>query len=171
VTSAQDRTDRSPHKVSPIPYQARPYQGRRAGLVTRTVAAAVDTIVVAGLVAAIYLAWSALVFILDPRGFSFPELPTLGWLGAAYVVAVSYLTLGWATTGLTVGTRLMGLRVVNHRGGRLRPAGALLRAVLCVIFPIGLAWIAVSPSNRSLQDTVLRTSVIYDWQPGHDRPA
>ncbi|HEU0041708.1 MAG TPA: RDD family protein [Jiangellaceae bacterium] len=171
MTSAERGTDRSRHKLSPIPHQARRYQGRRAGLVTRTVAAAVDAVVVAGLVGAIYLAWSALLFTLDPPSFTFPDVPILGWLGGAYVLAVGYLTLGWATAGLTVGARLMGLRVVNHRGAHLRPAGALLRAVFCAIFPIGLAWIAVSPSNRSVQDTVLRTSVVYDWQPGHDRSA
>jgi hypothetical protein len=32
------------------------------------------------------------------------------------------------------------------------------------VFPIGLLWCAVSTSRRSLQDIVVRTSVIYDWQ-------
>lgn len=169
MTGAEGHTDRSLRKVSPIPDQARPYQGHRAGLVTRTAAAAVDAAVVVGLVAAAYLAWSALVFILDPPGFTFPDLPVVGWVSGAYLLGVGYLTLGWATTGLTVGTRLMGLRVVSHRGGRLRPSVALLRAVFYAIFPIGLGWVVVSPSNRSVQDTVLRTSVVYEWQPGHDR--
>jgi hypothetical protein len=45
----------------------------------------------------------------------------------------------------------------------MRPLSALLRAILCVIFPIGLLWSVVSDSSRSLQDVLLRTSVIYDW--------
>ena len=40
---------------------------------------------------------------------------------------------------------------------------ALLRAVFNVVFPLGLAWVVVSRQNRSIQDVVLRTSVIYDW--------
>jgi len=54
--------------------------------------------------------------------------------------------------------------------GRLRLAGAFMRAVLCVIFPVGLAWVLVSRHNRSLQDVVLRTSVVYDWL-GEPNPA
>jgi hypothetical protein len=38
-----------------------------------------------------------------------------------------------------------------------------VRAVLCVGFPIGLFWAVVSVTGRSLQDTVLRTRVVYDW--------
>ena len=41
--------------------------------------------------------------------------------------------------------------------------GALLRAAFCVAFPIGLFWCVVSRKNRSVQDVVLRTSVIHDW--------
>jgi hypothetical protein len=33
-----------------------------------------------------------------------------------------------------------------------------------VTFPIGILWVAMSHENRSVQDVVLRTSVIYDWE-------
>ena len=59
----------------------------------------------------------------------------------------------------------MGLRVVNSRGRRLNPLIALARAVFCAFFPIGLFWCAVSRKRRSVQDLVLRTSVVYDWNP------
>lgn len=36
-------------------------------------------------------------------------------------------------------------------------------ALACALFPIGLLRVAVSQENRSLQDVVLRTSVIYGW--------
>ena len=60
----------------------------------------------------------------------------------------------------------MGLRVVNFRGRKLHWTGALIRAVFCVVFPIGLFWAVISSQNRSVQDTVMRTSVIYDWARG-----
>jgi hypothetical protein len=31
------------------------------------------------------------------------------------------------------------------------------------VFPAGLLWCAVNARNRSLQDIVMRTSVVYDW--------
>jgi hypothetical protein len=43
-------------------------------------------------------------------------------------------------------------------------AGAALRSAFCVLFPIGLFWVAVSGANRSVQDVVLRSSVVYDWR-------
>jgi hypothetical protein len=33
--------------------------------------------------------------------------------------------------------------------------------VLCTLFPIGLLWVLVSRENRSVQDLMLRTSVVY----------
>jgi uncharacterized RDD family membrane protein YckC len=53
--------------------------------------------------------------------------------------------------------------VVNRKGHRLHPLPSFVRAVLYVIFPIGLFWVLISGHNRSLQDLVVRTSVIYDW--------
>jgi uncharacterized RDD family membrane protein YckC len=59
----------------------------------------------------------------------------------------------------------MGLRVVGREGENLRLVGALLRALCCSVFPVGLLWAAVNQENRSVQDVLLRTSVVYDWQP------
>jgi hypothetical protein len=86
---------------------------------------------------------------------------------ATGAVLVGYFTVSWATSGRTLGDKIMGLRVVNFRGERLRWVGSFLRAVFCTVLPIGLFWILVSPSNRTVQDTVMRTSCIYDWI---DRP-
>ena len=58
-------------------------------------------------------------------------------------------------------------------GSDLSPPRGLLRALLYLIFPPGFLWAAVSGRNASLQDLVLRTSVVHDWgfaaheAPGH----
>ena len=149
--------------VSSIPEGARAYQGHRAGLVSRLLATGVDLGVTAAALVAIYAAWSALLFALDPRGFQFPTPSTLvDWFAGMAVLTV-YLTASWSTTGRSYGQYLMGLRVVNLRGALLRVPLAFLRAVFCVVFPLGLFWVAFSRENRSLQDVVLRTSVIHDW--------
>jgi uncharacterized RDD family membrane protein YckC len=151
--------------VSPLPREARPYQGQRAGLVTRGVAAVIDGVVVAGALLIGYIAYAGLLFVVDPRNFSFPDVGLVFSMASAFVVMVVYLGLSWRISGRSYGCLVMGLRVVSYRGARMTLVGALLRALFCAIVPIGLFWVAVSRENRSLQDVVLRTSVIYDWQP------
>jgi len=146
-----------------VPREVRAYQGRRAGVVSRFLAAAVDLLVVVVIMVGSWVAWASLLFLLEPVSFRFPTGSVLLGIGAGLTVLVIYLTGAWFMTGRTYGNRLMGLRVVNFRGTRLRLPTALLRAVVYVVFPIGLFWVAVSRENRSLQDVVLRTSVIYDW--------
>jgi uncharacterized RDD family membrane protein YckC len=150
-------------RVSAVPVEARPFQGARAGLVSRVAANTVDFGVVAGILGAGYLAVAAMRFLWNSRTFSFPTAPfgLLLLLGAA--VTLVYLTGSWMTTGRTYGDHLFGLRVLSPWGRPLRIGGALLRALAYIVFPIGLFWVAVSRENRSIQDVFLRTSVIYDW--------
>lgn len=156
--------------VSPVPREARPYQGKRAGVVTRMVAAAIDGVVVTILLLTGYAAFSITIFLIDPRNFRFPDVGLLFSLTSAFCVLVVYQALAWWLVGRTYGGRVMGLRVVSFRGRRQRLSGALVRSLFCAVFPIGLLWVAVSRENRSVQDMVLRTSVIYDWQPKAPQP-
>ena len=151
--------------VSPLPREARPYQGQRAGLVTRAAAAAIDGTVVFLALLAGYVAYAVLLFLLNPTNFTFPDISLVFSLASGFVVMVVYLTLSWRLSGRSYGALVLGLRVLSYRGDRMSLVGALLRALFCAIVPIGLLWVAVSRQNRSLQDVVLRTSVIYDWQP------
>ena len=152
------------HAVDPVPVEARPYQGMRAGIVTRTIASSIDFAVVVGILASAYVGWAALLFLLNPTTFAFPVVRPVVMLVAYGTVLFLYLATFWSTTGRTYGSHVMGLRVVNFRGERVHLVGAVLRSAFCTVFPIGLFWCAISRQNRSLQDTVLRTSVIYDWR-------
>ena len=149
--------------VDPIPYEARPYQGRRAGLITRILAAAIDSGLVVIALGVAYLGICAFLFLLNPHKFT-PPTPSLSLVTAiGYAVFTLYLALTWTGTGRTYGNHVMGLRVVDRDGGRLHPLLAFVRAVLYAILPIGLLWVLVSGQNRSLQDLLVHTSVIYDW--------
>lgn len=159
---------RTDEPVSIVPREAQPYQGRRAGLVTRSVASVIDAVVVAVAVLAGYVGVNGLRFLLRPRDFQFSEASPLPSVGIALLVLVVYLSIAWATTGRTYGCHVMGLRVVNRRGGRVRPLVALLRAVFAALFPLGLL-LCAGGRQHSVQDLVLRTSVIYDWRPGLPR--
>jgi uncharacterized RDD family membrane protein YckC len=141
-------------------------QGRDAGVISRTAAAAIDLAVVVVAVVALYLLVAGLLFMLNPRRFSWP--PNVIW-SVPFVtvfIAAPYLAIAWAGSGRSVGDVFLGLRVSGRGGGLLRPSHAALRAILCVVFPIGLLWVAVDPARRSLQDRVLATRVTYDWQRG-----
>ena len=136
-------------------------QGTRAGLITRSIANIADLVVVTLLVAAGYSAVAATRFLLSPTTFSFPapSPETLLILGL-WLLAV-YFAITWAVVGGTYGDRLLGLRVTDDRGARLGWARCAARAFLCTIFPVGLVWVLVSQENRSVQDVLLRTSVVY----------
>jgi hypothetical protein len=81
----------APRAVSPLPPEVRPYQGHRAGLVTRMVAAVIDSLVVAVVLMTGYVGYAAVVFLVDPRSFSFPTPGVFFSLTAALAVLVVYL--------------------------------------------------------------------------------
>ena len=151
--------------ASALPVEARSFQQRRAGIVTRALASTVDFVVVGLALVVLYALWNATAFLIDPYGFAFAKPAQLEILLAGELLLLAYFTASWATTGRTYGAHLMGLRVVGSRDNALPWIKALVRSVFCVLFPFGLLWVLVNKENRSLQDLVLRTSVIYDWRP------
>ena len=151
--------------ISPVPREARPYQGEHAGLVTRVLANMVDALVCVAALLIGYLGVNAVKFLVNPRSFHLSEPSVFFSLVAATVLFAVYTAAAWAITGRTYGCHLMGLRVVGPDGGRVHPFVAIVRALLCVVLPIGLLLCAGGRSRRSLADFALRTSVIYDWSP------
>ena len=137
-------------------------QGRRAGLVTRSLANVADLVVVALLLVGGYTAVAATRFLLSPTTFTFPAPPAATLLILGLCLQAVYFAVTWGVVGGTYGDRLLGLRVTDDRGARLGWGRCVVRALLCTVFPIGLLWVLVSRENRSAQDVVLRTSVVYD---------
>lgn len=113
----------------------------------------------------LYLAIGAIAFVARPRSFRWPDLGVLRLGGIWWALLVGYLTFGWTASGRTIGKQVMGLRVADQAGGRLRGGRALVRAVLCATFPIGLLWCAVDRRGRALHDLVVRSKVAYHWLP------
>lgn len=151
-------------QLSVVPVQAQPAQGQPAGLVTRSFAAALDGVVVAVVLVATWVGWNAVRFLVNPRSFAFGDTHVLLGFAAGWTLSVVYLTLAWALTGRTYGCHVMGLRVVDRRGRKLRLWVALLRAVLYTTVPIGLLWSARGGAHASLQDVVVGSRVVYAWQ-------
>jgi uncharacterized RDD family membrane protein YckC len=150
---------------TPVPPEARPYQGASAGLVSRAVAGLLDALVVGTLVVVGVVGLNGAAFVLHPAGFRPVAISWPAVVAGSLVLAVAYLTVAWSSTGRSYGCHLMGLRVVNARGAVPRLWVAFVRAVVCVAFPLGLAWCAVGSSRAAVHDHLVRTRVVYDWLP------
>ena len=140
-------------------------QGRRAGVVSRVMADAIDFGIVLAALVGVYIAVAATRFLLHPRQFTWPEPSNLNLFTFGWLLLVAYLAIGWANTGRTLGKTILGLRVVDRDGERLPFARALGRAITCAAFPIGLFWCVVSAKNSSIADLLVRSCVVYDWEP------
>jgi uncharacterized RDD family membrane protein YckC len=141
-----------------------------AGVVTRLLAAAVDAVVVVVLTALLDLAAAGARFLWSPADFQWPRPTPVVTVGVLLLVAVVYLAIGWALTGRTYGSRLMGLRVLSSQHRLLGWTRSILRALISVLWPIGLLWCGISRTRLSLSDVVLRTVVVYDAQPYSPAP-
>ena len=146
-----------------LPVEAREYQGQRAGFVTRMLSGIIDVLVVIGIVTAINLAFIFVRFLVRGVGVQVDWALTAYLFALGFVIFVLYMAISWRATGRSIGAQIMGLRVVNNDGLLLRAAPAFLRALSLAVFPIGLVWVVFSGSNRSIQDVLLGSSVIYDW--------
>ncbi|HPU12219.1 MAG TPA: RDD family protein [Aeromicrobium sp.] len=139
-------------------------QGKTAGVATRTMAGAVDYAFIWSIVGLSYLGLAILGFLINPRRFTWPDVP-IGWfLLAGFVLMFFYLWLSWATRGKTFGSMVLGTRVVSLDGDRLDFIRAGLRAGFVTVFPIGLFTCAITPGSRSIHDIPLATKVIYHYK-------
>lgn len=148
-----------------VPKDARSYQGHRAGFVSRMLAALIDLVSIIVVVFLGSLGVALFRLLLERvQGVTLPKFGLSVAIGAFLLWLL--WTYAWCTTGRSLGMHIMGLRIVNYSGQRVRFPVAALRSIFCICFPIGLLWVIISPANRSVQDVVLRTSVVYDWVVG-----
>jgi uncharacterized RDD family membrane protein YckC len=138
---------------------------RNAGIVSRCVAAVIDLGVVLLIIGVLYVGMILTRLAVNPSAFQLPAIGVLFSTTVTFSISVLYLAGCWAVSGCTVGAVVMGLRVRGRKSERLPGVVALLRAVACVVFPVGLAWVAVDAQRRSLQDLLFRSRVVYVSRP------
>ena len=139
---------------------------RAAGIITRGLAAVIDLLVVLLIMGALYGGLVLVRLVYSPAAFSLPSLNAVFSTVVTFAVAVLYLTGCWAVSGSTAGAVTMGLQVVGRRSQRVSVLIGFLRAIACVVFPIGLLWVVVDRKRRSLQDIAFRTRVVYSRPAG-----
>jgi uncharacterized RDD family membrane protein YckC len=140
-------------------------------MLSRLGATLIDSVVVV-LLGLLLLVVMASVRLLWSTGFGLGFADGIPVRVGAVVLLLAYLTYGWGLDGRTVGKLLFGLRVLDEDGSDLSFRRAFVRAVLVVVFPLGLAWAAVSRRSASVQDVVVSTAVVHDWgrEPTPERP-
>ena len=171
MTSFQQYRDhhdaQGPVVLETVPAAGRRYQGDRAGFVIRAIAAVLDVVFVGIIVVLLWIGLWLFLLIFNPLidpDLTVEVTPPSGYfLLAGYLLMWLYWTWMWATNGRSLGQYLMGLRVVGRQGRRFGWKLAMLRSGFSAVFPPGLVWAIISPRNRSVQDVMLRTSVIHDW--------
>ncbi|MGW0038207.1 RDD family protein [Gordonia sp. NPDC003376] len=135
---------------------------RTAGVVSRSIAGFIDLLVVVTIMMVFYVGALLTRLIIQVHAFSLPDVNYFFTVGGFIGISVVYLTGCWAVSGRTLGDVVMGLRLVSRKGrSRVRLPVALVRALLCVFFSVGLLWVAVDRRRRSVADLVVRTRVVY----------
>jgi uncharacterized RDD family membrane protein YckC len=120
------------------------YPTNRVGFWARTLATALDMVLIGTVVA-----------VLHPPGPAFPFVP-LVW--ALYHIAM------WSWKGTTIGGIILGLRIVRTDGRPINFAVAFVRAVSSVFsalaFGLGFFWAGWSESKQSWHDRIAGTCVL-----------
>ena len=147
-----------------FPQGAAQRQGLRAGVVSRLGAAAIDLLSAVALLVVAYAGYAGFRFLRDARSFTWPQASFDEALVVGAIILTVMFTTSWSSTGRSTGMRLLGLRLIGRDGSTIGPGRSFLRAVACIVFPLGLCWSAMSARNASVQDLLFGTSVIYDWR-------
>jgi uncharacterized RDD family membrane protein YckC len=141
-------------------------QGRRAGFPSRVLADVIDVAIAFGIFVVIYSGLSILWDFFNSDTIQIKvQSPGINASGMT-LTAIIYFTLGWASTGRTIGKQIVGLRVVRRDAGPMHTGQALARAVLCVVFWYLVMWtVLFSRRNAGIHDMICKTVVVYDWIP------
>jgi uncharacterized RDD family membrane protein YckC len=137
-------------------------RGRAAGFTSRSLALAVDCLIVAGVSASLAFLVSAIndVFV------GTNSFVTFAGAGVVVVFQFSYWVLSWSLSGRTPAMAVLGLRVIRRDGRTLSIWRSVIRLVVLstsIVLLVGPVWLLVSRNRRGLHDLACGSSVIYDW--------
>jgi uncharacterized RDD family membrane protein YckC len=133
-----------------------------AGLITRTIAFAIDAALI-NLAALAVAGVVGLVLSIFPVSQAMADVVKVAGAVLWGVWLVAYFVTFWSTSGATPGSYVMRVRVVRCDGGRLRPRHALARfAGLLLGLPLfaGYVPILLTDRRRGLHDVLGGTVVV-----------
>jgi len=140
-----------------------------AGLISRSIAYVVDTLVVGFLVSSFVAIGLIVASVAGIHDADLAAATASAYLFLLPAVLTVYFALFWLLAGCTPGMALLGLRVRRADGRPVRWFSALLRGILLVSFPLGALWLLVDRRRQALHDKVARTIVVRPVRPGPAR--
>jgi uncharacterized RDD family membrane protein YckC len=144
------------------PVQAAPgEQERFVGVVTRATSWVLDAIAI-NLVAIVTGLGAELIFSIFPVSTNFASI-LKPIAGIAYILwAGAYFVGFWSWTGQTLGARVMQIRLVTARGGRVKPARAVVRWVgmNLAMLPLFAGFAPILVGRRGFPDWLAHTEVL-----------
>ena len=141
--------------------------GQFAGPVTRAAAYAIDVALAIIVYEVTVTVTVDLLNVVTHADLDTGDLPT--WLTAVAFGIWLWVYFGgsWAASGKTAGMALLGVRVVNGDGSPIDRWRGVLRAPALALslltFGIGLIGIVIGRRHRGLQDVLVGSVVVYDW--------
>jgi uncharacterized RDD family membrane protein YckC len=136
-----------------------------AGMATRTVALALDAVVIEGIALVIAVTVGLGLSLLHLPEDAVIVIAAIG--GFIWILwSLGYFVFFWSTTGQTPGSRVMSITVLDAQGrGRLTPRRALLRFIALsigvAVLMIGILVMLWDSRRRCFHDRVARTVVVY----------
>jgi Predicted membrane protein/domain len=139
-------------------------RGRRAGLVSRLLADAMDLAVAGFILFGALVAFAVVRYMVGAAPLQLPRVSGIFTAAAFPITLAIYLSITWSGNGRSVGKALVGLRVVRNEGAPLGKFRATMRAVLCTLFGgLSLLWVLFSSRNAAVHDLVVHSTVVHDW--------
>ena len=141
--------------------------GQYAGPVTRAAAYLIDVALAVLVFEVTVVVVLYLLDVVSHADVQTHDLPT--WFTATSLGIWLWVYFGgsWAASGKTAGMALLGVRVVNGDGSPIDRWRGVLRApalgVSLLTFGVGLIGIVIGRRHRGLQDVLVGSVVVYDW--------
>ena len=131
-----------------------------AGPVSRTIAYALDALLVAILFTGGAVVAGMIASVVGTRAHDLARAATSAYLLVLPAMFALYGTLFWALAGRTPGMAVLGLRVVATGRSSLSWLSALVRGIVLAYFPVGALWALVDRRHQGVHDKLARTAVV-----------
>jgi uncharacterized RDD family membrane protein YckC len=141
-----------------------------AGIGSRFLAMALDTVIQAALALILFFGWMLLVFVIPWTKYALSEM----WIVAigiflAFAFYVGYFAFFEAIwNGQTLGKRVVRIRVIKESGRPITPSESVARNLMRIVdqlpvfYGIGMASVVLSRQNKRLGDFVAGTIVVHE---------
>ena len=76
------------------------------------------------------------------------------------LVPLGYLLLSWILTSSSIGKMVLGMKIIDAEGNKIKPLAAFLRTLGHIILIIGCWFILGNEKKQALHDKIARTFVV-----------